>query len=618
MALPGFGQSSESSVAAKGSFFGSLTAPYRSRNLAGIGFNDSPRLEKLMRGGTIYLSLRDAVALALENNLDLEYARIGPKISESNLRRTLAGGTSQSGGSVVSSGAASAAGGTGVASTMSTLGAVSAAGSQIQSLDPVLTFSGSASHATVPQASSFTTGTSYLVSTSKQADVTYTQSFLTGTTVALTLTNTLGQRQNSIYNTISPSTSSSFGLKVSQNFLQSFGGGVNGRQIRIARNALKSSGLTFQQQVIATVTNVVSLYWDLRLYYDNLRIKQQAYELDRRLYEDNKRRAELGSLAPIETLQAEAEMKSAQQEVTNAEILVLQQEMSMKSVLTRSGVDHMDVVNARLVPVDSVTPPATETVAPIEALVAEAVRQRVELEQNRLSVENSRQSLIGSRNALLPTLTGYVKASNAGLAGDLTPVASQYGVSSSFAGGYGTVLDQIFTRKYPSYSAGVDLSITLRNRTAQENLATAELQFRQLQIQDKQQQNNLKLAVVNAQQTLLSARSAYETSVVARQLQDQTLTGVRRKYELGSSTILDVITAQRDAATRASSEATALNSYIKARLSLDSVLGRVLNRYEVQIDEAKSGLVKRDPDPIPATLPSGLNPSLMPPQPPVQ
>jgi outer membrane protein len=169
-------------------------------------------------------------------------------------------------------------------------------------------------------------------------------------------------------------------------------------------------------------------------------------------------------------------------------------------------------------------------------------------------------------------------------------------VSSNLIGGYGTALGQIFDRNFPNYSVGFQLTVPLSNRANQADQITNELNYRQQQIQDKQLHNNIKLAVLNAWTQVRNARAAYETSVVARKLQDETLAGTRRKYELGTSTILDVVIAQRDDTTRQLAEVDQRAQYQRARTNLRQTLGRILDDYQVTLDEAKQGVVGRAPD----------------------
>ncbi len=629
MALPSFGQTPELSGDSSGGFFHALTKNYRPRRVQETSFEDSPRLEKLMRAGRIYLSLRDAIALALENNLDLEYARVNPRLSEANLLRASAGQLLRNVSNSINTGPSSAS--LGVLSGASSLGSgaaggsgnsqsgvlsglnVQLAGSAIPNLDPVAYGFWQASHTTSPQSSTFVTGTNFLVTQFKSAQFGVQKGFLTGTNVTLGMNNTLGLHQNSPQNDFNPTTSAALNLQMTQNLLQGFGLSVNKRAINVARNQRRQSDLTFQQQVIATVANVVNLYYDLVSFDDQLKIRQKALELNTTLYHDNKRKAELGAIAEIDIVQAEAEMKSSQQDVTTAETQVTQQEMILKSTLTRSGLNDLSIAMAHIVPTDTIQVPAQEPVTPIQDLVAEAMANRPEIQSNRISLENARINMLGTKNALLPTLQGFLNLANNAQAGDVNtiPVAvnvngvTQYitrnpaAVNQYFLGGYGTVLGQLFGRNFPNYTAGIQLSIPLRNRAAQADLITDELNYRQSQIQDRQLHNNIKLSVVNDWVAVSQARAAYDTSIQARMLQDQSLNGEKRKYELGSSTFLNVLIVQRDAVARELAETQAMSQYAKARINLEQVTGRILKAYNVDIEDAVTGVVKRDPDLIP-------------------
>jgi outer membrane protein TolC len=301
--------------------------------------------------------------------------------------------------------------------------------------------------------------------------------------------------------------------------------------------------------------------------------------------------------------------------VTNAQTQVLQQEMILKNVLTRNGVDNLQIIDAHIIPTDHFEVPAQEQIRPIQDLVAEAGASRPEIAQSSINLEDARINMKGTRDAMLPQLTAFVNLQNSGLAGAPNTVPYPPSLTGGFSGftggtvtppnpfilgGYGTVLSQIFSRNFPNYTVGVQLSIPIRNRSTQADFITDELNYRQSQIQDKQLRNNIKLNVINARTALTQARAAYQNSTEARDLQDQTLAGTRRKYELGTATIIDLLTTQRDDTTRELAESSARNQYIHAKVNLESVLGTVLKEYDVNIDEALKGQVSRPPDPIPA------------------
>src|SRR5215472_13843402 len=607
---------------------------YTPHRVTQLSFADSGRIDKLMRAGNIYLSLRDAIALALENNLDIEVARLQPKLNLTNLQRASAGQLLRNLSTNITSGPSSATLGVLASSTVGTTGGgggggntnngvlsgvnVQLAGSAIPNLDPTFFTSVSAAHQTQIETTTAITGTTAFVTSYKNWIMGIQQGYWTGTNVQLYSSNTFGLNQNATTALFNPVDQASLNLSITQNLLNGFGIAVNKRALHVAKNNLHLSDLQFRQQVIATVANVVNLYWDLVSFNDDLKVKQQTLELDTTLYKDNQRRAELGSIAPIDTIQAEAEMTSAQQDVVTQQTQVLQQETILKSVLTRSGFDNPAVVSAHIIPTDHIDVPAQEGVIPLQDLVAEAMKNRPEIQSNQISLENARLNMLGTKSNLLPTLSATVTASNSGQAGSVAtgnqaPVYGSNGqiigfrpltaadVNGFLLGGYGTVLGQIFSRNFPNYSAQLSLTIPLRNRAAQADLITDELNYRQSEIQDKQLHNNVKLNVINAYNTMRQARAAYDTSLVARRLQDETLAGMRRKYELGTATITDVVVAQRDDTARQLAEVDSRRQYIDAKTALRQQLGTILEDYSVDIDEAKVGQVKREAD-IPVVL----------------
>ena len=630
MGLPAAGfqagtQTPEPSVyQGSGGIFSGTKGRYLPRPSPAVDYANSVRLDKLMRAGRIYLSLQDAIALALENNLDIEFARYGPRVADTDVQRASAGqllrnlgGTnirsgprSATGALAGVSGVSASGGGTGGSGQGGILSGVSVqlAGSAIPNLDPQAYFQGQFGHSTQIITNSFATGTNYLVSGYKATGYGITKGFLTGTSVRLEMSSQ-NLSQNSPRNDFNPATSGNLGFSINQHLLQGFGLALNGRVIKIAKNNRHAADLSFKAQVIATVTNIADLYWDLVTYNENLRVRQQALELNQKLYTDNKRRAELGAIAPIDIVQAEAEVAASQQEVTNAETQVLQQEMILKSVLTRNGLDDLAIMNARIVPTDKIRVPEAEPVEPVQDLVAAAMANRPEIEQSQVSLENSRLSMQGTKNALMPTLDVFASMQNNALAGGVNTVTLETGSAQQaiiaqrtaslnpfFLGGYGTFMSQLLRRNFPDYAIGFSFSVPLSNRAAQADYIKDQLNYRQQQINDRQMSNNIRLNVINARTAVMQARAAYDTSVKARMLQEQTLNGERRKFHLGTSSFLNVVIVQRDAVARQAAEVAALNNYIRARNSLQAVVGRILKEHNVSMEEAYSGIAKREPD----------------------
>ena len=313
--------------------FSWITGAYRLHEVPPINTANSGRLELLLRAGRLYLSMQDAIALALENNLDIEIQRYGPQIADTQVLRARAGtfaqgvstsvtagpnsaqpgGVAQSGVSGNPSTQASAASATAVGNTV-----LSQTGPPIPLYDPALVGNASWAHQSVPESTVFIAGTDELIQRQDQSGFTYQQGFSTGTSFSVGLNNStaIGNSTTTLFN---PVTSSSLGITVTQHLLQGFSLAVNQRQIQIAKNNRELSDLTFKLQVITTVAAVMDLYWDLVTFNENVRVQQQALAVSTKLYEDNKKQVDVGMMAPIEVVRAEAQVATDQQNLTLAE-----------------------------------------------------------------------------------------------------------------------------------------------------------------------------------------------------------------------------------------------------------------------------------------------------------
>jgi outer membrane protein TolC len=603
-------------------FWSRFAAKYMPTDIPHTQFVNSGRIDSLMRAGNIYLSLQDAIALALENNLDIEYHRYDRRQAETDQLRASAGQLLRFSGGNIRAGFNSAS--SGVLAGSSTLGgggggggqnsilsgfSIQAAGSSIPNLEPLAFVSWQASHQTRPLTSSVSTGTNYLISSAHSLNYGVQKSFITGTRVTANLYQQ-SLSQNAPANSYNPSLTGNAEISISQPLLQGFGVATNRRTITIAKNNLTVADLNFRLQVIATVKNVIDLYWDLVSLNDNLRAKQRALEIAQKLYDDNRKRLGIGAIAPIDIVQAEAGVQTAQLDQRQASAQVLQQELILKSALTRTGVDSATVLDAHIVPTDSIQVPESEAIRPIQDMVAEALSSRSELRVSQINMENSRINMKGVKNAMRPGLDVFVDMQNNALAGavnnlpipvgaDGLPLFSRGTTNSYFLGNWGTVFSQLLGRNFPTYSAGFNLNIPLSNSAARADMIKNQLDYRQAEIDAKQAENSVRLNVVNARIALEQARASYETAVKARKLQEQTFAGTQRKYELGTSTFTDVALLQRDVVTSQTAENNALNGYIKARNNLDQVLGRLLDVNNIDLKEAYAGKVQRAPSALP-------------------
>jgi outer membrane protein len=433
-----------------------------------------------------------------------------------------------------------------------------------------------------------------------------TQGFLTGTTATFSYNNT-AQEQNAIRNLFNPSTNSSFDLQVNQHLLQGWGMALNNRNIRVAKNNIKAFDYTFQQQVINTVASVIQQYWNLVSAIESVNVAQQALKYSQQLYENNVKQEEIGTLAPVEVTRARAEVATDTQTLITAQTTVKQQETNLKNLLSRNGVSNASLADATIVPTNKINIPDVEPVRPIQDLSEQALMKRPDLAQTRIQIENSKINLTGTRAAMLPTLDLVGDVRNNALTGfpNSLPGAGNSLTNTVnapdpfFVGGYGNILSQLFGRNFPTYSIGAQLNIPLRNRSAQANMANAQLQLRQSELTYQKSINQVTVDIQNALTAVLQARARYDSAVQSVTLEEQLLDAEQKKFALGTSTPFQVIQVQRDLANAQQTEVQALTAYGLAKVQLDQAMGTTLENNHVEIDDAKSGRVPQSPSPIP-------------------
>jgi len=606
-------------------WYSGFTHPYTARVVPPVSISNSTRLDSLMRAGKLYLSLSDTIALAIENNLDVEVERYVFPMAEADLLRARSGASTLGIPTGVLPGIpnlpglnilGSTSAGLPAAGSLTSLGQGSCGGAANGcSFDPYVNSTVSWGHSTTPESNSFVVGTSALVNTAKTTDFSIGQTFATGGTAILSFNN-LNQFQNSFRNTINPNTASSLDLTVTQPLLQGFGLALNNRTIRIAKNNIKAADLVFKQQLLNTVANIISLYWNLVAANLNVDVKKQAVDVSQKLYEDNQKQVEVGTLAPIEVVRAEAQLASDQQALVLAQSAVLQLEAVLKGALSRNGLADEVVSQARVVATDPIRIPDVEPVEPIQDLMSRALENRPDLAQSRVQIDNSKIALQGTKNALLPQLSAVADLRNNALVGPQNVVIGPPNATTGllqtppiadpfFVGGYGDVLAQLFGRNFPNYTVGMNLTIPLRNRAAQANIATATLNLRQNELQVQRQVNQIRVDVQNALIALQEARAQYQAAIKQRTLEEQTVDADQKKLALGATTIFQLIQDQRDLSTAGGNVVTAEATYAQARVQLDIATGTTLLNNNVEFDDAKSGHVSKPPSPLPALEQNG-------------
>jgi outer membrane protein TolC len=459
-------------------------------------------------------------------------------------------------------------------------------GPAIPPFDPLLTAQVNWMHQTTPESNSVVTGSNTLVSNTTLANVGYTQGFGPGTQLSVGFDNSR-QTVNSLRTAYSPATVSSFGFTVTQPLVRGLGLAVNRRFIRMAKNERKIADLLLRQQLIATVFGIVRLYTDLVALYEDVKVKEETLAAAMKLYTDTKAQVEEGTQAQIELTRANAQVFSIRQDLINSRGLLEEQEAVVKNVITRRSSDEPEILNARIIPTDSLTMPEADKEPAISDLLAEAFANRPDLGQAGIQVENSHLSLVGSRNELLPEVDLVGVAQNSALAGDQNPLGPAG--DPSFLGGYGSVLEQLATRKYPTYGIGVQVTLPLRNRVAQADFVRDAIQVRQTEIQMQQLRNQAQLEVEDALVAMRKARAAYQAALETQALQQESLEAEQAKFQVGASTSFFVIQYQSYLAQAKSTVVVAKGAYLKARAALERALGTILDTNHVAIDQAMRG-----------------------------
>src|SRR5215472_25447 len=606
------------------SHFPNPIAPYAGKKVPLPSLTNTPRLEQLFQNGKLMLSMNDAIALALENNLDIAISRYNLNIADTDVLRTKAGATvlgvntgvvqgTPGGGVGGFGGATTATGGAGGTTQGSggagggTLGIVSSTlglGSPITSYDPILTSTLQIDKFSQEPTNPFSGNVPILFQNTSTANFLYNQGFQTGTNLSVGFNNTR-QTTNSQFSTFSPALQPSFKASITQHLLQGFGTLPNKRFIIIAKNNRSLSDVAFRLQIITTVDQIQNIYWDLVNAYENLKVQQDALALANKTLSDNKKQVEIGTLAPIEIVRAQSQVATNQQSLILAQTSLELQQLLMKNALSRTLVDQR-LIDAEVIPTDTMRMVADEPAAEGQDLLADALNHRPELLESRIDLSSREVSLKAIKNSLLPTVDLFAYYGGSGLAGVANPasICGNPGSNPIFCTppdqvepptSYGHAFNQLFNGTAPDKGIGLSINIPLRNRTAQANQVRSQLEFRQAQLRLQQVENEVRIEVRNAQFQLQQNRANVAASQAAVDLAQQSLDAESKKFALGASTTTLVL-QQSSALTQAKSNLVAARAaYEKSRVELDRATGLLLEHNGVDLADAESGVVSKMP-----------------------
>lgn len=623
--------------------FPNVIAPYMPRHVPPPNLSNTSRIEQLMQNGKLMLSIDDAVALALENNLDIAIARYNLNIADTDVTRAKAGASilgvnngvvqNTPGGGVgglgsqVGSGTGGTSAGAGGAGTgtggivNSTLGI----GPNITSFDPIVTGTLQWDHFNQLASSAFT-GVPVLAQNTQTYNFSYVQGFQTGTNLSVGFNNSRIST-NSPFTTLSPLINSGFQFRLTQHLLQGLGFAANNRFIRIAKNNREITDVAFRLQITSTVDQIENMYWDLVYAYENVRVQQESLAFARKTLSDSQKQVQIGSLAPIEVVRAQSTVAQDVQALTIAQTNLQLQQLLMKNALSRTLVDPR-LADAEVIPTSTTVIPPQEEVTPTQDLVADALSHRPELAEARINLNNTEISNKAVRSALLPTVDAFAYYGGSGLAGAQNPAnlcANQTSIQQEFgcAGpplnfippaapvGYGTALNQLVDSSAPDKGLGLTLNIPIRNRAGQAAQERSEFEFRQAQMRLQQIENQIRIEVRNAQFTVSQNRAAVEAAQAAVELGHQSLEAEQKKLSLGASTSTLVLQNESALATAESTLVSAMASYEKSRLELDRATGLLLDHAGIIMADAERGQVTHMPS-IPYVAPRQNPQSVMP------
>jgi len=605
------------------SFFPNVFAPYKPIHVDEPKFVNAPRVNDLIKDGKLYLSLQDAIGLALADNVDITVERYVPWIAETDILRTLSGGTARG------------LNGTGTAST---LGSGPVAG-----FDPVFTSNLLWERSSFPVSNPFLSGvgttTALLAITNNIANVNfgYSQAFHTGTSVSITW-NTTRESTTSPGTIFNPYVQSTISYTVQQPLLNGFGRLPNTRFIIEAKNTKLVADSQLQQQVMTTVAQVETDYWELVYARENVNVQNSAVGTAQKLYGDNQKQVQIGTLAPLEVTRAESQLATNQQNLIVAQTTAQQQQTILLNAITKNPMAP-SLQGIEVIPTDEIPAPRPPDNLSVQEAVNEAWAKRPEILQAQLNLKNDKIEIKATRNSLLPIANLFGQYQQTGLGGNLlsssatsfgadteAPVVNAAGTpvlvggqpvyvseplsfsTTTQPGGLNDALDQVWRNNYPTYLAGLNVSIPIRNRSAQADSARALLNERQLETQYQQTQNSIILNVRNTMIALQQDRARVEAASKARVLAQETLDDDGKKYQLGATTTFQVIQDQRDVTAAQGTEIRAKADLIEAQINYDQALGHTLEINNITVGDAKSGRMSSSPN-IPGTpssqLPSG-------------
>ncbi len=594
------------------SHFWNPIAPYTAINVPALPFGNPAQLGALLRDGKIYLSLADAVTLALSNNFDIAIQRINLDIADTDILRAHAGSslrgvstgllTNTIGGTTttITTGGGPGATSTGVGGGGTGVGGIvvstNGGGPLPENLDPVLSGQLEYQSQSAPQLNTlFSGGLSSLNTNTATYNFNYAQGFLTGTQLTVGFNNNRVTTNNPFSN-YSPSLTTSFQATATQHLLQGFGWGVNGRFIVQAKNDRRITDSAFRQQVLYTINQVENIYWALVSAYEDEQAKERALTQSSQLTSDNRKQLEIGTLAPLDVVNSDSAVASDKQALVASKTNLEYQQLLMKQAIART-LNDPQLAAAPIVPTDRVAlDRLPEEDLGVEDLVKQAYVNNPQIEQAVLNMKNNEITIKAFKNGLLPVVDAYAFYGGSALGGAQNPTAINFNTGAPYPAGtfpsvgYGDVFENTFNNNAPNKGVGVNMTITLRNRQAQADQARSQMEYRQSQMRLQQLYTLIRIQVTNQQYALTNDRAQVEAAQAARDFAAQSLDAEQKKYKLGASTTALVLQQGRNLAVGENNLISATAAYARDRAQLFQLLANTLERYGVSLESAAQGV----------------------------
>jgi outer membrane protein TolC len=579
-----------------GKTFPNVIKRYEEQSVPPLVLENSPRLRELIRDGKLELSMSDALALTLENNLGIAVQRYLRPIAQVDILRAESGQAARGiPGALFPSGLSVGALGVGVnqfqgAGGVGSAGGISGGGGAVQvpqegAFDPVISLNSSWDRTVAPLNTLQVAGVPRVTTYSTAFTGTYTQMLPDGSSFLVTL-NGIRQSSTQQFLLYNPAVISRFAMGFNQPLLNGFGLLPNKRFLMIAQNDVRTSEEVFRQQVTTTVVQMEEAYWQLAALRQAIIAVQRVRDAAQTLYRQTQVREQFGTASKLDVVSAQADLAAAQRDLVIVQTNYQLQETQFRGVLSKS--EDPEFAGAEIIPTDQLPEPNELDVPDLQTALETAKRERPELQISEQDLRNQNVTAQFTKNGLLPGVNLFGLYAGAGLAGNTRLLTA----------GAGTSLYQDVAAAYPEYAGGLSLSLPIRNRSSQADNLRARLEERQLQVNLQAFRQQVDLEVRQAVTGLEQGKAQVEAAHQALLLANETAEAERQKLAVGASTVYNVILRERDATTAAQAEIATVSAYANALVEMDRVTGTTLEHNNIQLSDALSGEISTRPRPF--------------------